>query len=237
MPGRLIRYLTAVISTVCFVGHLIFFAVYAPRIYSLRDHNPQVTSLMRFRRLQNKHLSRDAPSFTHLDHIPDKFINDVITIEDTNFNSHFGFDAMAIYHALRLNRKLGYSAYGASTISQQLARTLFLTPEKTLTRKYRELLLALLLELFLDKRRILELYLNYVEWGENIYGVTDASRYHYGKPLAQLDLSESQRLITILANPLKFNPITLFQNRQMRLRLGYLHYHALQNEKYPLIKK
>ena len=96
---------------------------------------------------------------------------------------------------------------GASTITMQLARNAFLSKEKTLTRKVREIILARRIEKVLSKPRIFELYLNIVEWGPNIYGAEAAARYYFGKSASDLNMAEASLLAAMLPNPKRFNPM------------------------------
>ena len=174
---------------------------------------------MRFRNkssgTESAEYENTPPSFTALDHIPADFVSSVIFIEDADFFKHLGFDLDSIRLAIQVNKKLGYPAYGGSTITQQLARTLFLTPKKNYIRKYFELIIALEAEVLLTKERILELYLNYAEWGNNIYGITDAAEYYYQTGLWELDEDQTLDLITIMANPIDFTPETYVESTML----------------------
>ena len=199
------------------VFHLAFAAFFGLKLISYIESNPDHTSLMRFRNNEST-----PPSFTALDHIPADFVSSVIFVEDADFFRHLGFDLDSIRLAIQVNKKLGYPAYGGSTITQQLARTLFLTPKKNYIRKYFELIIALEAEIFLTKERILELYLNYAEWGKNIYGVTDAATHYYHTGLWELDETQILELITIMANPIDFAPETFKQSGMLTKRYNAL---------------
>ena len=121
--------------------------------------------------------------------------------EDSRFHAHAGFDFKALENALKDDLKVGRFARGASTVSMQLAKNLYLSQEKTLGRKLQEALLTMLLEQQLDKRRILELYLNVVELGPGLYGVRDAAEYYFATPARSLTLGQSLYLASILPNP------------------------------------
>lgn len=125
----------------------------------------------------------------------------VIICEDSRFHAHGGFDFVALEMALKDDLKQGRFARGASTVSMQLAKNLYLGMEKTLGRKLQEALLTLLLEQQLDKRRILELYLNVVELGPGLYGVGDAAQYYFATPPRALSLGQALYLASILPNP------------------------------------
>ena len=126
-----------------------------------------------------------------------------VAAEDQNFPDHFGFDFKAIQTAIN-DHLQGKSLRGASTITQQVAKNLFLWEGKSLLRKGLEAYFAVLIELFLDKPRILEVYLNIAEMGNGIYGGQAASRYYYGKNVWELTLAEACGLIAILPNPKRY---------------------------------
>ena len=128
----------------------------------------------------------------------------VIAAEDAKFSGHEGFDWEGIQKALEKNRKRGRVVAGGSTISQQLAKNLFLSADKTPWRKAQEAVITLMLETVLDKRRILEIYLNVVEWGPGVFGAEAAARHYYGASAAQLSAEQAARLAVLLPNPRRF---------------------------------
>ncbi len=128
----------------------------------------------------------------------------VITSEDARFSEHEGVDWDAIEKAYETNLKRGRPAKGGSTITQQLAKNLFLSPERSYLRKGQELVITYMIEALWDKRRILEVYLNVVEWGEGIFGAEAAARHYYGVPAAQLGIEQSARLAAYLPNPKRY---------------------------------
>ena len=128
----------------------------------------------------------------------------VVAAEDARFSEHEGFDWEGIQKALEKNQRKGKIVAGGSTISQQLAKNLFLSGSKTPWRKAQEALITLMLEAVLDKRRILELYLNVVEWGPGVFGAEAAARHYYGSAAAQLSAGQAARLAVLLPNPRKF---------------------------------
>jgi monofunctional biosynthetic peptidoglycan transglycosylase len=164
--------------------------------------------------------------FISLRKIPAEVKNMVIEIEDSTFYQHKGVDPEAIKESIELNKRYHRPVYGGSTITQQLARTLFLTPQKNFLRKYLEALIALEMDLFLKKERILELYLNSAEWGRGIFGIERASYFYYGKSVRDLELESQIRLITILSSPVKYNPENFY-----KLRLLQKRYEILKSEK------
>lgn len=149
------------------------------------------------------------PYWTSLDVIPDELKWAVIVAEDANFYEHDGIDVTALKAAIRYDLKRKRLARGASTITQQLAKNLFLSRDKSIRRKLRELVLAQRLESELTKGRILELYLNVVEFGPLVYGVGHGSRYHFDKPVQLLTPAEATFLVAMLPGPrVAFNPQT-----------------------------
>jgi monofunctional biosynthetic peptidoglycan transglycosylase len=145
----------------------------------------------------------------------------VLIAEDDKFYSHEGFDFEAMQKALEKDIKAGKLKYGGSTISQQLAKNLFLSPSKNPLRKAKEVILTWRIENNLSKRRILELYLNVAEWGDGIFGVEAASRHYYGKSAADLTPMEAARLAVVLPNPLKLNPTGTSKYVEKRAEIVY----------------
>ena len=131
----------------------------------------------------------------------------VLIAEDDKFWKHEGFDYEAIQKALEKDLKAKKFKFGGSTITQQLARNLYLSPEKSVIRKISEAIITWRMEKILSKKRILEVYLNVVEWGEGIFGAEAASRHYYQKPSSELTPEEAARLASVLPNPRKYNPL------------------------------
>ena len=138
--------------------------------------------------------------------LPPNLVNAVLAIEDRRFYYHFGVDPIGLARALYVNWRSGRSAQGGSTITQQLAKNLFLTPEKSLKRKLQEAMLALWLEHRFTKDQILTAYLNRVYLGAGTFGVDAAARTYYGKPATQLDLRESATIAGLLKAPSRYAP-------------------------------
>lgn len=135
-------------------------------------------------------------------------IKAVLIAEDDKFWTHEGFDFDAIQKALEEDVKARTFKRGGSTISQQLAKNLYLSPSKNPLRKIREAILTWRIEHVLTKRRILELYLNVAEWGDGgIFGIEMASRRYFGKSASELDPEEAARLAAVLPNPRKYHPL------------------------------
>ena len=128
----------------------------------------------------------------------------VVAAEDAKFMDHEGFDWQAISKAIEKNERRGRVVSGASTISQQLAKNLFLSGERSWIRKGQEAVITWMLETALSKRRILELYLNYAEWGEGVFGAEAAARYHFGANAATLGAQQAAFLAAILPSPRRY---------------------------------
>ena len=141
-----------------------------------------------------------------LSDVPQSLTQAVIAVEDVRFFEHPGLDVIGILRAVLANVRHGGKVEGASTITQQLARSLFLSPERTYGRKLRELILAYKMELILTKEQILEMYLNQIYFGQGAYGVSAASLTYFGKDLAELNLAESALLAGIPKSPNNFSP-------------------------------
>lgn len=145
--------------------------------------------------------------WTPINRIPKEMVWSVIIAEDANFYEHGGMDVDAIKEAFKYNLEQRRMARGASTITQQLAKNLFLSREKTITRKLKEIYLTKRLEQTLSKDRIMELYLNVIELGPMVHGVGHGSRYYFGKPPAALTPRESAFLASMLPGPrIAYNP-------------------------------
>jgi monofunctional biosynthetic peptidoglycan transglycosylase len=143
----------------------------------------------------------------------------VIAAEDAHFCSHDGFDWEAIERAYQRNQE-GQRLRGGSTISQQTAKNVFLWPERSWLRKGLEAWLTLLIEAFWPKWRILEVYLNVVEWADGVYGAEAAARHHFGKSAANLNRSEAARLALVLPAPRRWNPARPPTSTLLRRRLS-----------------
>jgi hypothetical protein len=184
-------------------------------------------------------LSSESADFIPLEEVPPLFIRALLLAEDTNFYGHSGVDLSEVPAALATNWKRGTTARGASTITQQLAKNLFLTREKRLSRKLQELAIALLIESTITKRRILEIYLNIIEWGPKIYGLRPASLHYFGMQPEDLTPKQAAFLVTLIPGPIKFQrsirdgmPSPALESLMIGL-LGKLHaVEALTEEEY-----
>ncbi|NCT85554.1 MAG: monofunctional biosynthetic peptidoglycan transglycosylase [Comamonadaceae bacterium] len=189
---------------------------FAGRIALMRFVAPQSTSFQRsevVRLLKDKQQVAWAQQWVDDDRLPATLKRAVIASEDDSFAEHGGVDWDALKSAWKKNEKAQARAeargrtakvIGGSTITQQLAKNLFLSGERTLLRKGQELILTLMLEGLLDKRRILEIYLNNVEWGEGLFGAQAAARHYFRVDAARLGPFEAARLAVMLPAPKRF---------------------------------
>jgi monofunctional biosynthetic peptidoglycan transglycosylase len=174
------------------------------RLWWWKDHNPGSTAFMdaSLERLRAK--KPDAvlkQVWVPYDRISPSLKRAVVAAEDARFAEHEGFDWEAIEKAMEKNRKKGKVVVGASTISQQLAKNLFLSADRTPWRKGQEALITVMMEQVLSKRRILEIYLNVIEWGDGVFGAEAAARHYYGTGAGALDAEASARLAAMVPNP------------------------------------
>jgi monofunctional biosynthetic peptidoglycan transglycosylase len=178
-------------------------------VRALAKARPERTGVMRQREAEARargRKPRHVQTWVPLSRVSRHLIHAVVVAEDPNFFGHEGVDWDAVKESLDTNvRKRGF-VRGGSTITQQLAKNLFFTTHKSITRKLRELLVAHWLEDDLGKRRILELYLNVIEWGDGIYGAEAAALRYYGKPAASLDEVEAAGLAAMVPSPRRINP-------------------------------
>lgn len=180
---------------------------YLLHIFYWRHADPHMTSFMEIRLEEMR--ESDPRAFIRQTWVPYERISmhakrAVVAAEDDKFIDHEGFDWEGMQKAIEKNQKKGKVVAGGSTISQQLAKNLFLSPSKTPWRKMQEALITLMLESVLEKRRILEIYLNVVEWGNGIFGIEAAAQRYYGIPSAQLNAMQAAHLAVMLPNPRKY---------------------------------
>ncbi len=178
-------------------------------IARLNTRNPGETALMR-QRIDEAEGEGKALKITQhwipLSQLPRHVIDAVIVAEDGTFYTHGGIDWFEVQESIEKNLDEWRVARGASTITQQLAKNLYLSTSKDPIRKVKELLITILLERMLSKRRILELYLNVIEWGRGIFGIDAASRVYFGKSASALTLDEAARLAAVIPSPLRHRP-------------------------------
>ena len=219
-----------------------FFWLTLPRVGWLQKENPTQSALMQFRRLQAEARGETfhcRKRWVPLWRISPHLIQAVLIAEDDKFFQHEGFDWEAMRQALEMNIRKKKIFRGGSTITQQLAKNLFLSPQQTVLRKVTEAAIAVKLEKELTKKRILELYLNIAEWGDGIFGAEAASRAYFDCPAAGLTPAQAIRLASILPNPHRFSPYNDRSPRLNRKRrmIAYrlLQRHWIESETYQQI--
>jgi monofunctional biosynthetic peptidoglycan transglycosylase len=176
-----------------FLSHLIYWSSY----------NPSSTAFME-RYLEQKPGAKLRQEWVPYNRISPNLKRAVIAAEDAKFLDHEGFDWEAIQKAMQKNEERGKVVAGASTITQQLSKNLFLSGSRSWLRKGQEAAITWMMERTLSKRRILEIYLNVAEWGEGVFGAEAAARYHFGVPAAALSPEQSSYLAAILPAPRRY---------------------------------
>jgi monofunctional glycosyltransferase len=210
------------------IGVIAYEAIMFVRVWQLRSGNPATTSLIDARIQEAEASGKEPPreqSWVPLEKISPNLQRAVLAGEDTNFVTHHGFDYEALQkawdegmrEATREAKKEGEDddwlptipdfKRGASTISQQLAKNLYLSSKRSFFRKGQEAILTVFLERTLTKRRILEIYLNVIEWGDGVYGAEAAAQHYFHKPASALSANEAAFLSAMIPNPRTvFNP-------------------------------
>lgn len=181
-----------------------------PRISKLESENPGTTAFMKYRIKQAANQGRKLEpqqQWIAISDITPTLINAVLIAEDDKFWTHKGFDFEAIKKAIQKNWERKSLSFGGSTITQQLVKNLYLSPAKNPLRKLREAVLTWRMERVLEKRRILEIYLNLIEWGDGIFGIQAASRHYYGISASFLMPEESARLAAIIPSPRRYGKL------------------------------
>ncbi|MGZ5032279.1 MAG: monofunctional biosynthetic peptidoglycan transglycosylase [Usitatibacter sp.] len=200
---RVLRY----IAWLALAAAGIFLAVqlsFLARVWWWKDHNPRTTAFMEasLERMRAKKPGAELrQTWVPYERISTHLKRAVVAAEDAKFAEHEGFDWEAIEKAVEKNRRKGKVVTGASTISQQLAKNLFLSADRTPWRKGQEALITVMIEHVMDKRRILEIYLNVIEWGEGVFGAEAAARHYFATSAAALGPEASARLAAMVPNP------------------------------------
>ncbi len=219
-----------VLRVLCGAGALAFAALaYAyltlPDVRPLRTSNPTTTAFIELRDAEARargEQPRRVQRWVSYSHLSPNLTRAVLIAEDDAFWKHEGVDFEQLQESLQLDWERGRLVRGASTITQQLAKNLYLSPSRNPIRKLRELVIARRLEAELKKARILELYLNEIEWGDGVYGAEAAARTYFHKPAADLGAQEAALLAGAIVNPRLMNLMhpthRLLQRQQLILR-------------------
>lgn len=193
------------------LGALLFmWLITLPDVRSLRSSNPAITALIESRQAQAE--AKGHPIGRHWIWVPLSRISPhlrraVVAAEDASFFTHEGFDWEGMKDAALYDLEKGELKRGGSTITQQLAKNLYLSSERSIFRKAHEALITRSLEHHLTKDRILELYLNVAEWGDGVYGAEAAAHHHFKKPARDLTEEEAAWLAAILPSPRRYDPL------------------------------
>ena len=217
-----LRLLALVLSVVALLVGIAVVQSATVDVNGLAKRDPERTTLMRQREREARAKGRFYTEQHHpvkLDHIAPALRAAVLVAEDDKFFTHDGFDWAGIKDAARRNLKSRKVVRGGSTITQQLAKNLWLGTARTPWRKFEEMILAVRLEHALTKRRILELYLNNIEWGDGVYGIDAAAQHWYGVGAGGLSARASVGLAAVIINPRRFSPTDPNPRIQRRIRL------------------
>ncbi|EKD52057.1 MAG: hypothetical protein ACD_62C00126G0013 [uncultured bacterium] len=195
-----------------------------PHLDLLREKHPTMTSFM-----YEDENARDRIEFIPLSQVSPHVVRAILASEDDLFFTHTGFNWRETEKAFKKNMKRKKFSRGASTLTQQLARNLFLTRDKTVFRKLREIMITFRLEQTLTKKRILELYLNSAEFGPGIYGIGAACRYHFKNKPRQVSGYQAALLAAVLPNPKRYSkkPYPGITLRRARIIIGRLYKYDL----------
>jgi len=222
-----IRRIARIVAGIGAVGYALLIYAYLtlPDVRPLRRDNPTTTAFIEIREqeaLAKGLKPRRVQRWVSYGHISPELKRAVLVAEDDAFFQHEGVDFEQLQESIEVDWKRGRLTRGASTITQQLAKNLYLSPSRDPLRKLRELIIARRLEAELKKARILELYLNVIEWGDGIYGAEAASRVYFQSPAALLNSREAALLAGAIINPRVYSPAhpnaRLLRRQQLILR-------------------
>ena len=200
---RALRYLAAIIGLIV-VAFLAYQGYVALKLWWWDDHNPSSTAFMDARLAVIREKTPNAKlkqQWVPYEKISIHLKRAILVAEDDRFADHEGFDWEGIQKAMDKNQQKGKVVAGGSTISQQLAKNLFLSGERSMLRKGEEALITLMMERMLGKERILEIYLNVIEWGDGVFGAEAAARHYFGVSAAQLSAEQAAKLAAMVPRP------------------------------------
>ena len=197
----------AIVYAICSLIFLQYLSLPNNSLQSLRKKNPTNTALMIQRRFEAESSGKPFAvnqRWVPLSKISINLVHAVIVSEDGTFYAHEGVDWYEMEESLMKNIKKGKAARGGSTISQQLAKNLYLSTSKDFLRKFKELVITLRMERVLSKRRILEIYLNVIEWGDGVFGAEAAAQKYFGKSALLLTREEAALMAAVIPNPRRY---------------------------------
>jgi len=202
---------------------LVYEAATFPDVSLLARENPKTTAWMEMREAETRAKGKQPRHYqvwVSVQTISPHLKNAVLIAEDAAFFQHEGLDYSEIKEAIKINAEKFDFARGASTITQQTAKNLYLSPSKNPLRKIKELLLAFSLERHLSKQRIFEIYLNIIEWGDGVYGAEAAAQTYFGKSSSVLSEEEAAALAAVIINPRRYSPVQ--PNKRIRNRIALI---------------
>ncbi|MCK9408892.1 MAG: monofunctional biosynthetic peptidoglycan transglycosylase [Bacteroidetes bacterium] len=217
--------LRACIATVFGILFLQYLTLPNNSLQSLRKNNPSKTAMMEQREQEAADAEKTLTiqkQWVPLSRISRHLINAVIVSEDGMFYEHEGIDWYELGESIEKNFEKGKAARGGSTISQQLSKNLYLSTSKDPVRKLKELIITLRMERTLSKRRILEIYLNVIEWGNGVFGAEAAAKKYFGKSASQLTRAEAAQMAAVIPSPRKHQPnnMTRYVSRRSSIILS-----------------
>jgi monofunctional biosynthetic peptidoglycan transglycosylase len=203
MIRKFFSYVGALVGVVL-IAFLAYQGYVLVKLWWWTDHNPSTTAFMEARlgAMQEKNaVAKLKNQWVPYAKISSHLKRAILVAEDDKFADHEGFDWEGMQKALEKNQKKGKVVAGGSTISQQLAKNLFLSGERSLTRKGEEAIITYMMEWMMDKERILEIYLNVIEWGDGVFGAEAAARHYFGVGASQLSSEQAAKLAAIVPRP------------------------------------
>jgi monofunctional biosynthetic peptidoglycan transglycosylase len=224
MIGTTLRWLWRLVLFVLIALTLVQFW-FAIHVWYWSRNNPQMTAFMEQRLEKMREQNPDAAlkhQWVPYQRISTHLKRAIVAAEDAKFLDHGGFDWEAMQKAYERNLEKGKVVAGGSTISQQLAKNLFLSSDRSWWRKAQEAAITLMIETIMSKRRILEIYLNVIEWGDGVFGAEAAARDHYGIPASSLSPAQAARLAAMVPSPRRYTPgrSTPYLQRRTEIILG-----------------
>lgn len=226
------------------IGSLLFFLAVSyigyilltlPDVESLRSHNPATTALMEQRANENHRRVQPLRAWVSYNNVSPHLRNAVLIAEDSAFFQHSGYDLEQLKESAKRNWRDKRFARGASTITQQLAKNLYLSTSRNPLRKIREFFIAQEMERDLSKQRIFEIYLNVIEWGDRIYGIEPAARSYFGKSASELLPEEAAILAAMIPNPRRYTParnLKYLEKRKADILSRLSRYNYLEKDEY-----
>ena len=217
------------------IGYLGYVVFTVPAVEELKSRNPTITALMQQRANEKGGKARPIRAWASYNSISPHLRNAVLISEDGAFFQHSGYDMEQIKESAKRNWREKRFARGASTITQQLAKNLYLSTSRNPLRKVREFFIAQEMERKLTKQRIFEIYLNVIEWGDGIYGIEPASQRYFGKPASELLPEEAAILAAMIPNPRRYTParnLKYLEKRKTDILSRLARYNYLAKDEY-----